>query len=162
VFNSTFDCDEKGYMIQGRSGSWQHALQSMGNFRTRGFGAKGVVMLSKAIHPAMITDPDDSFVCDLVVSGCVCRVVNHHRRLAALDYMDRDIERATQSQDLWFASPRSSVAYGSAVALKPLRRHHASVESTNAVLPGIGGQERKEVIGMSVNISRCGYASVDI
>jgi len=95
-------------------------------------------MLSEAIHPAMVADADNTLVHDLGVCGGTDRIVDHYGRSTALDYMNGDIVSATQCQDLWFAAPYSSVAYGSAILLKFARRHEAWIGGASAVFAGYG------------------------
>jgi hypothetical protein len=71
----------------------------------------------------MITDPDDSFIRDLVIGRRISGVVNDYRRPSGLNNVDRDVVDATQGQNLWFASPFGSLAYGIAVFPELCLRH---------------------------------------
>lgn len=81
---------------------------------------KSTTDLSETIHSAMITDSDHWFVPDLVIGGGgrTCGVMYHHRRLPTLDDMDRDIVSTAQGENLGFASPYSSIAYGNTILLE--------------------------------------------
>jgi len=92
-------------------------------------------MLSKAVHPTVITDPDSLLVSieAVVLIWSTSRIVNDHRRGTVLDYVYWDIVYPGECQDLWLSTPDPGITYGSAVNSELLRGHEPGICGTDPV-----------------------------
>lgn len=85
--------------------------------------------LSKAVHSAVVTDPNSllASIEAAVLIWSASRIVNDHRRGAALDYMYGDVVGPGECQDLWLSAPDPGITYGGTVKLELSRGYEPGI-----------------------------------
>lgn len=92
--------------------------------------------LSEPVHSSMVTDSNNPFISYIAVAGCAGRIMDHYWRCSRLNNMDGNIERATESKDLRFTSPFSSIPDRLAIVFEFLGADDPSVESAWTIFTG--------------------------
>ena len=112
----------------------------------------------------MIADPNNllgSIQAVVVVWGTGW-IVNDHRWSTTLDYVYRDVVSPRKCHDLWLPTPDAGIANGGAVHLELLWGHETSIGGTDPIFAIYRGQERNEIVGMGIDVIRCGCACDDV
>ena len=89
----------------------------------------GEAYLSKAVHSAVITDPNNllASIQAIIVIWGAGRVVDDHRWGTALDYVYGDVVSPGKCQDLWLPTPDTGITDGGTVYIELLWGHETSI-----------------------------------
>lgn len=92
--------------------------------------------LSKAVHSAVIADPNGLFapIEVTVLIWSTSWIVNDHGWGATLDYMNGNVINPGECQDLWLPAPYPGIAHGGAINFELLRGHESGIRGANTVL----------------------------
>lgn len=112
----------------------------------------------------MIADPNNFLgsIQAVVVAWGTGGIVNDHRWGTTLDYVYRDVVSPRKRHDLWLPAPDAGITNGGAVRLELLWGHETSIGGTDPIFTIYRGQERKEIVGVGMDVIRCGCARDDV